>query len=124
MGKIVKNIILILIGFLLITAVYAALVQTPKVTTVPISDITTLLNQGKVESLTVTDSDITAKIKDSDTQEQAKITPGADVVGFFKNTGVDVANLAPDKVKIEYDNGSLASNLAQRILPFLIPFVW
>lgn len=122
MGKIVKNIILILIGFLFITAIFAAFSQNPKVNTVPISEISTALNQGKVTSLTVSDSTVTAKLKDNDTQDQAKIVSGTDVVSFFKNTGVDPSKLTPDKVSIQYDTGSFGSALAASILPFLIPF--
>src|SRR5690349_4696540 len=106
MGKIFKNIVLILIGFLLISLIFAAFNSNTKISTVPISDISTLLGQGKVESLTVTDSTVTAKIKDSDTQDQAKINPGTDVVSFFKDTGVDPSKLTPDKVKIQYDTAS------------------
>lgn len=123
MGKIVKNILLILIGFLFITAIFSAFSGNSKTTSVAISDITTLLNQGKVESLTVTDSTVTAKIKDSDTQDEAKIVTGTDVVSFFKDTGVDPSKLTPDKVKIEYSTGSFTSTLLNSILPFLIPFI-
>lgn len=125
MGKIVKNIVLILIGFLVISLIFSAFSSNTKVTTVPISDITTLLNQEKVESLTVSDGNVVAKIKNSDTSEQAKVGSISDVstvVSFFKDTGVDVSKLSPDKVKIIADSGSLASNLAAGIIPFLIPF--
>ena len=122
MGKIIKNIILILIGFLFITAIFSAFSQNPKITSVPLSDVSTLLNQGKVDSLTISDSTITVKVKDSDTQQQAKITAGTDVVAFFKDTGVDPSKLTPDKVKIEYDTGSVWSNLAAPVLSVLLPF--
>ena len=122
MGKIIKNIVLILIGFLLITAVFAAFSQNPKVNTVPLSDLATLLNQGKITTLTVADGTVTAKVKDSDTQDQSKIGSNTDVVSFFKNTGVDPSKLTPDKVQIQYDTGSVWSNLAGPMLSILLPF--
>lgn len=84
MGKIIKNIVLILIGFLLISLVFAAFSQNTKVNTVAISQIGTDLSAGKIATLTVTDSTVTAQLKNSDTQEQAKITTGTDVVSFSK----------------------------------------
>ena len=122
MGKIVKNIIIILLGFLFITAVFSAFTQNTKTVVVSISDIATMLNKDKVESLTVSDSLITAKVKDSDTLQQAKITAGTNVVSFFKDTGVDVNKLSPDKIKITYDTGSVWSNLAGPVLSILLPF--
>ncbi|HYV33375.1 MAG TPA: ATP-dependent metallopeptidase FtsH/Yme1/Tma family protein, partial [Candidatus Limnocylindria bacterium] len=123
MGKIVKNIVLILVGFLVISMIFAAFSNTSKTTSVQISDISEQLNQGKVESLTITDSAVTAKLKDNDTLEEAKIVTGADAVGFFKNTGVDPSKLTPDKVKISYSNGSAWSNLAGPVLSILLPFL-
>ncbi|MDR3642331.1 MAG: ATP-dependent zinc metalloprotease FtsH [Candidatus Doudnabacteria bacterium] len=121
MGKIIKNIILILVGFLFITAIFSAFNQNPKVNSVSMSEVSTLLNQGKVDTMTISDSLVTVKVKDSETQEQAKIVSGTDVVAFFKNTGVDPSKLTPDKVRIEYDTGSIWSNLASPILSILLP---
>lgn len=123
MGKIVRNIILILIGFLFITGIFAAFSGGAKTKSVAISEITSLLNQGKVESLTINDSSVTAKLKDSPDLEEATIGHNADIVTFFKDSGVDPAKLGPDKVKIEYSSGSVTANLLGTILPFLIPFV-
>src|SRR5438552_4064551 len=102
MGKIAKNIILILVGFLVISMVFSFFGENKKVTTVKVSEISALLNQEKVESLTITDGAVTAKLKDSDVLQQAKVGVSTDPVDFFKNTGVDPAKLSPDKVKIEY----------------------
>ncbi len=123
MGKIVKNIVLILIGFLIITAIFAAFSQNTKVTPVPISDIATLLSQNKVDTLTVTDTTVTAKLKNSDTEDQATVISNTDVISFFKDTGVSAGSLMPNEVKIVYDNGSTAAGIADAILPFLIPFI-
>lgn len=123
MAKIVKNIVLILIGFLVISMIFSAFSGNTKTTNVDISEISLQLNQGKVESLTISDNVITAKVKDNDTLEEAKIVAGTDAVAFFKNTGVDPSKLTPDKVKISYSNGSAWSNLAGPILSILLPFL-
>ncbi len=123
MSKIIKNIVLILIGFLVISMVFAAFNGSAKVTTVKISEISDLLNQGKIENLTISDIAVTAKAKDNDVLQEAKIVTGTDVVAFFKNTGVDVGKLTPDKVKISYTTGSVWSNLAGPALSILLPFL-
>lgn len=48
MGKIIKNIILILIGFLIISGVVAAFSRDTKTEDVPLSEITSAINDGKV----------------------------------------------------------------------------
>ena len=53
MGKIIKNIILILVGFLLITLIFSAFSSSTKVQTVAISDIVNLVDQQKIDTLTV-----------------------------------------------------------------------
>ena len=59
----------------------------------PISDIATLLDQNKVDTLTVTDTTVTAKLKNSDTEEQATVVSNTDVIGFFtifgKSRGIE-----------------------------------
>ena len=121
MGKIVKNIVYILIGFLFITGLVAAFSNNSKVTVVPLSEIKNQINQDKVDSLSVTDTAVTAKLKDSTTQDQARLGHNTEVITALKDLGTD-----PDKLKnlkIEYSSGSLAGTLASAILPFLIPFL-
>src|ERR1041385_1709618 len=121
MGKIVKNIILILIAFLIISGIIAAFTGKTNTRTVPLSDITGLINDGKVDSLEVDENSVTAKIKDSDTKEQAAIGKNTQIPEFFKDSGVDQGKL--NALKISYKNSSVAANLAGAVLPFLIPFV-
>jgi len=123
MGKIAKNILLILIGFLVISMVFSAFGKNSKVTNVKVSEISALINQEKVESLIISDGSVTAKLKDSEVL-QAKVGVGTDPVEFFKNTGVDPSKLSPDKVKIEYGTEGSFSTIAKTILPFLIPVIF
>ncbi len=120
MGKIVKNIILILIGFLFITGLFAAFSNNTKIKTVPISDIASLINQQKVSSLTVGSSSITAKLKDN-SEETATIGNIPDIITYLKNSGVDPSKLTPDNLEVEYTTTSLASAIAGDVLPILIP---
>jgi ATP-dependent Zn protease len=71
MGRIIKNIILILVGFLLISGLFAAFSNDTKSQTVPLSEIKNQINQDKVASLTVGDDAVTAKLKDSSVQNVA-----------------------------------------------------
>ncbi len=121
MGKIVKNVILILIGFLIVSVIVATLAGGKETKAVPLSDISNLIKDGKVESIEVSPNSIQAKIKDSDTKLDSTLGPNTDIPQYFKDSGVPEEKLAP--VKIEFKSTSLASNLAGAVLPFLIPFV-
>jgi len=121
MGKIVKNIILILIGFLLITGIFAAFSKDTQVREVPISDITSMVNQDKVQSLQVSSGEVLAKIKDQSTELSAKMNPNTDITEFLKNSGVSVDKI--QNLQIEYKSGSTVSTLAGAVLPYLIPLV-
>lgn len=123
MGKIFKNVVIILVGFLFISAIFSYFSSPKKVTTVPISEIAALINQDKVDTITVSDNLVTVNVKGSDVQQQAKVGLTTDVVSFFKDTGVDAAKLSSDKVKIQYDTGSTSSNILGSLLPFLLPLI-
>ncbi len=122
MGKIFRNIIFILIGFLFLSAVWNAFAPENKVKEAAISEIAALINQEKVESLSVSADSVTAKIKGSDIREKASTGRIEDVVTFFKNSGVDSAKLSPEKLKIEYETPSAFSSLAGPLLSILLPF--
>jgi len=121
MGKIVKNIIFVLIFFLLVTGIFAAFSDNTTVKQVPISEIVNLVDQGKVDSLTVTDSSVTAAIKNGGASEQANLGSNENIVTLLKDSGV-----TSDKIRavtIDQKSASFASGLASAVLPFLIPFI-
>lgn len=120
MGKIIKNIILILVGFLLISGLFAAFGNNSKVQQKSISDIVNLVDQQKVASLVVTDNSVTAKLKDSDVQEAAQLGQNDNIYEILKDSGISTDKIRA--VNIQKDSGSLASNLVSTVLPFLIPF--
>ncbi len=121
MGKIIKNIVLILVGFLLITLIFSAFSTNTKVQQKSISDIVTLVDQQKVDTLTVTDTTVTAKVKDSDTLEVAQLGHNDNIYDILKNSGISTDKLRA--VNIQNDNGSTFANLANNLWPILLPIV-
>ncbi len=121
MGKIIKNIILILIGFLIISVVVAAVTGKTDVKEVPLSEIASMIKDEKVESLTISPNALQAKIKDSDSKLQSTLGQNTQIPQYFKDSGVPEDKIG--KVKIEFKTTSLATSIAGAILPFLVPFV-
>lgn len=121
MGKIIKNIILILIAFLIISGIIAAFSNKTEVKSVPLSDITAMITQDKIESLEVGPEALIAKPKDSNTKLEAAIGRNTQIPQFFKDSGVDQNKI--NALKISYKNTSTAANVAGAVLPFLVPFV-
>ena len=121
MGKIIKNIILILVGFLLITLIFSAFSSNTKVQQVSVSDIVNLVDQQKIDSLTVTDTTVTAKLKNSDTQEVAQLGHNDNIYDILKNSGISTDKLRA--VNIQNNNGSTLANLANNLWPILLPIV-
>ncbi len=121
MGKIIKNIILVLIGFLVLSVIVASFTSNSDIKTVPLSEISSLLKDGKVEIIEVNSSTLEAKLKDSDTKLKSNIGARTEIPQYFIDSGVGTDKIA--EVKIEFKTPSTASQVASAILPFLIPFV-
>ncbi|MBI5530819.1 MAG: ATP-dependent metallopeptidase FtsH/Yme1/Tma family protein [Candidatus Doudnabacteria bacterium] len=121
MGKIVKNIILILIGFLFITGLFAAFSNDTKVKEVSISEIVNLVDQQKIENLTIDNQVVVAKIKDSDVSEQAQLGSSDSIVALLKDSGVSAEKIRA--VNIQYKSASLWSSLAGPVFSILLPFL-
>ncbi len=121
MGKIIKNIILVLIGFLIISVAIAAFIGEDNVREVPLSEVTSLIKEEKIESMVVGPGSLEAKVKDSDTKISAVVGNSTEVPQYFIDSGVSSDQIS--KVKIEFKNTSFATILAGSILPFLIPFI-
>ena len=121
MSKIIKNIILGLIVFLILSVVVASFTNSDEVKTVPLSEITSLLKEDKVETITVSPDGLEAKVKDSDTNLQATLGQNTEIPQYFTDSGVPADKIS--NVKIEFKSTSLATTIAGAILPFLVPFV-
>ncbi len=121
MGKIIKNIILILIGFLIVSTIFAAFSGDSKTKTVPITDIVNLVDQEKVSKITVDSDTAIATVKDSDIKQSAKLGSGENIFQVLKDSGISSDKIR--KVQIENKQVSMLSGIAGAILPFLIPFL-
>ncbi len=121
MGKIIKNIILVLIGFLVISVLIASFIKDEDKRDVALSEITTLVKEEKINSILVAPGSLTAEVKDSSTKLQATVGTNTQIPQYFIDSGVSSEQIS--KVKIEFKNTSFATVLAGTILPFLIPFI-
>ena len=121
MGKIFKNVIFILIGLLLISLLIATFTTAKDVKSVPLSEVTNLLKDGKIETIEVSTGSLQAKLKDSDTKVKSDLGDRTDIPQFFVDSGVEKDKIA--QVKINFVSASTASQVASAVLPFLIPFV-
>jgi len=122
MGKIVKNIVFILVAFLLVSFLFAAFSEDSKVKEVSVSEIINLVDQQKIESLSISESSVTAKLKDSDASETAKLGKNDNVYALLKDSGVAAEKIRA--VKIENQTSGTFSTLAGAVLPFLIPLIF
>ena len=121
MGKIIKNIILVLIGFLIVSVVIASFTSDKETKNVPLSDVTKLIREDKVETLEVSSSKLETKVKDSDTKLTSNLGPNTDIPKYFSDSGVPAEKISA--INIEFKNPSATSQVAGAILPFLIPFI-
>ncbi len=121
MGKIIKNIILVLIGFLILSVVVAAFTSNKEVKSVPLSEVSNLIRDDKVESIEVTSDSIQTKLKDSDNKLKSSIGARTEIPQYFVDSGVPTEKISA--IKIEFTTPGTVSQVAGAILPFLIPFV-
>jgi cell division protease FtsH len=121
MWKLVRNIILALVVFLLITAGISSLSTDAKVKSVSISEIVNLVNGGKVEQISVDQDKVTAKVKESDTKLSANLGKNSELVTLLKDSGVSADSIRA--LQIEYKQPSWGASLASNLLPILLPFV-
>jgi cell division protease FtsH len=121
MGKIIKNIILVLVGLLILSVIVAAFISDEKVREVPLSEVTTLIKDEKIESIIVGPGSLSAKVKDSDTKLTSVVGTNTEIPQYFIDSGVSADQIS--KVKVEFKNTSFTTVLAGTILPFLIPFI-
>ena len=89
MSKIFKNIIYILLGFLIISFIFDYFNKDVKVQEVPLSEISQLINQDKIAEVMVEENSLSAIVKNSNTKLSARLGGNTEVTDFFKNTGVE-----------------------------------
>ncbi|PIR96269.1 MAG: cell division protein FtsH [Candidatus Doudnabacteria bacterium CG10_big_fil_rev_8_21_14_0_10_42_18] len=122
MGKIVKNIILVLIGFLFITAIFSAFSGDKQTQEISLTEVVNLVDQEKVNKLVVEDGKVTVLVKDSDVEQYAKLGKNDNIFEILKNNEISQEKIRV--VDIQNKSGGFTSSLLGAILPFLIPFLF
>lgn len=120
MGKIAKNIIFVLIGFLIVSWVFSSFSTPTDTTQVKLSEIVNLIDQEKVQLTEKTNDKVTVKLKDSETTQWAPIAQSTDLYEVLDKNGISADKIR--KANIEDKPASFASGLAGAVLPFLLPF--
>jgi len=103
MSKIVKNLLLILVGFLLLLEFLPILAQDTKTTTVALSEIKDQINQGKVGCfVSEPKNTVVADIKDNNgVKDSAHIGQNTDVISALKDLGTDADKLKRSESRIQ-----------------------
>ncbi len=121
MWKIIRNIILTLVVFLLIIAGINALSGDTKTKSVSITEIVNLANGGKLESVAVDGDKVIAKVKDGSTQLSANLGKNSEFITLLKDSGVSADVIRG--LKIDYKVPGWGSALLSNVLPILLPFL-
>ncbi len=121
MWKIIRNILLVLAVFFLITLSLGGLGSYKPTNTVAISEIVNLISQDKIERLEVLGEEVRAKLKDSSTVFEANLGKGTDIVSLLKDSGISTDQIRG--VQIEYKSAGVWASLVGGILPILLPFL-
>ncbi len=120
MGKIVKNIILLLVGFLVISAVFALFASDSKTKPTALSDIAREVNEGKVKTIVISGTELTAELHDDSVKQTASVGT-ENFTDFLTNSGIDSEKIRA--VRIEYKTTGPVARVAENLLPFLVPLV-
>jgi cell division protease FtsH len=121
MNKLIKNIALVILLFLVVSGLlvlYSAPAQKPA--EVSLNDLANQINDGKVKQITVEKDQLTVDLNDG-TQEKATKEAESSLTESLNNYAVDKGKL--QGVRLEIKNSSSASVWAGIILPFALPFL-
>ena len=121
MNKIIRNLLYVLIAFLVISFAFEALSPNKQIKNAKLSEISQLINQDKIEYIEINENSVVAKVKDSEIKMSSTLGVNTEITNFLKNTGVE-----PEKLKnlqIGFNNPSGWSVFLNSIVPFLIPFI-
>jgi cell division protease FtsH len=121
MEKLIKNISIVLLAFLIISGIFI-LYNTPtqKPQQVDLSALVNEINDGKVKQISVESNTLQIELQDGSKQAATKESE-ASLTESLKNYGVDSDRLK--NVSIEVKGESSAAFWAGAVLPFLLPFI-
>jgi cell division protease FtsH len=118
-NNLIKNFILILVIFLVFSSIFSFLSKdNDQIKLVPINQLATDINQGKVKQITVSGNTVSITYADN-TQGTSKKESGTDISQTLINYGAEKDKLAPDKVKIDVKEQSSILNWLVPIITFL-----
>lgn len=120
MWKIARNIIFVLLGFLLITTVLQLWNNNTAEKEAKISDVVTAVAESKVELLSVEGTKVFAKIKGEETVLVASVGANTEIVTFLKDSGLTTEQIR--SAPIEYKAASGFMSVASSLLPIILPF--
>jgi cell division protease FtsH len=121
MEKLIKNISIIILVFLLISGIfilYNSPAQKPQ--DIGLSELVTEINDSKVKKITVESNVLQIELQDESKQKATKESESS-LTDSLKNYGVDTEKLQNVDVQIKGESGT--SFWVSAILPFLLPFI-
>jgi cell division protease FtsH len=121
MWKLIRNIIITLVVFLVLTAALGGFTTSGKVKSVSVTEIVNLVNNNKVESVEVNEQQVVAKIKDSDTKLSANLGKNTEFITLLKDSGISADSIR--SLPIDYKSPGWGSTLLSGLVPILVPFI-
>lgn len=122
MGKIIKNILFVLVGFLVISGLISAFTKKDmEVKVVPVSDIVRQVSDSKVEKAVINNSKIQTTLKDNGGVFSAELGNSTEFVSFLKDSGVDQEKIK--NLNLEYKSTSTFGGFVSSALPIVLPFL-
>ncbi|MFA5872022.1 MAG: ATP-dependent zinc metalloprotease FtsH [Parcubacteria group bacterium] len=121
MKNFIKNLLIILLVFLVISGIIMVY-NTPaqKTSTVSLNELATQINDGKVKSIQVSGDSLNVTLTDNSAEKSRKEV-GTALTDSLKNYGVDPVKL--QDVSLNIEDTTTASFWINTILPFLLPFI-
>jgi cell division protease FtsH len=121
MEKLIKNISIIVLVFLLISGIFV-LYNSPsqKTKEIGLSELVNEVNDGKVKQITVESNTLKIELQDGEQQKTTKESE-ASLTESLKNYGVDTEQLK--KIDVVVKGESSFAFWMSAILPFLLPFI-
>ncbi|MDO8492501.1 MAG: hypothetical protein Q7S34_02580, partial [bacterium] len=124
-GSIMGTIII----FLVLSSLYSFVVENrSKNEALPISQLVSDINEGKVTSIVVKGNDLTVSYKDTEETREAKKESGVGITETLKNYNVGSEKLGMVKIEVKEPSGFgyWFLNLAPFLLPilFIVFFIW
>lgn len=121
MGKLVKNLLLVVIGLLLLSGLVSLFTNNKKSEPTPISTIVQNITDGRVEKVVIENTDVKAVLKENKDTVKSSIGTGVDFISLLKDSGVPQDKI--QQLSLEYKTPSGMSNFLGSLLPILLPFL-